>query len=174
MEGSAAGVPPLPRCPLPYSSRSPGEAPLPRSQASTGIRYATIKIKSDGEPFELTVTQLPSSPGNLAAYILSNINRWREQMQLREISPEQLAGNAEEIDLDGNTATLVNLVGTMSAGSSTSSGAVAAAGVGTERPKAKRSPPKPSVTYETPTGWSPGQLVVSRGGIRVPRQAAHL
>ena len=42
---------------------------------------------------------------------LANVNRWRGQLRLPPTDAQQLSGESKSIDLEGSTATLVNLVG---------------------------------------------------------------
>lgn len=141
-------------------------------QSSGGIRYATISIDSD-IPLELTVTRLPiTSSGDLDSYILSNINRWRGQLQLRNITLDQLPLNSEAVDVAGTKATLVNMVGNLSASPPMGSAPFASGG---SRPPATAAPPRtspPKITYDAPETWIKGDLVVSRQGIQIRRQAA--
>jgi hypothetical protein len=73
------------------------------------IRYATLVIPG-AAPLELSVTVLPKS-GDDESYALLNVNRWRGQLRLEPTTAAQLAGESNRLELDGATATLVNLVG---------------------------------------------------------------
>jgi hypothetical protein len=77
----------------------------------SGMRYESFEISSEGKKIELAVTTLPKPPGDEASFLLSNINRWRGQLGLRPIGPDDLAKSTETLELDGATATLVSLVG---------------------------------------------------------------
>lgn len=75
------------------------------------IRFATLVIPSEGKPLELSVTALPSAGGDDENYVLANVNRWRGQLRLPAIAKEQLPDESTQLELDGATATLVNLAG---------------------------------------------------------------
>ena len=80
------------------------------------IRFATLLIPGEGKSLELTVTVLPNSGQDDQKYILMNVNRWRGQLGLPEIAPEQLAGELTQIALENTTASVVNLLGTAGPG----------------------------------------------------------
>lgn len=82
-----------------------------RLEQESGIRYATIKIDSAQPPLELSVTRLPTEDASDKRYLLSNINRWREQMSLPAISEQQLPEQTVQLQLEGAIATLVDLEG---------------------------------------------------------------
>ena len=82
------------------------------------IRYATLVIgaaSAGDKPLEVSVTVLPKS-GDDEDYALVNINRWRGQLKLPPIDQEQLASESTTVELNGAKATVVNLLGTASAG----------------------------------------------------------
>ncbi|MFV2068427.1 MAG: hypothetical protein ACC645_15765 [Pirellulales bacterium] len=81
-------------------------------QAGSGMRFATFKLDAELPPLELTVIPLPVKATDPEEAILSNVNRWRGQMGLAPLPPDQLANETKRIPLDGPIeATLVNLVG---------------------------------------------------------------
>jgi len=82
-----------------------------RQEAGSGMRFATLRFGSGDDPLELSVIALGVPPGEPAAYVLSNINRWRQQLQLPLIAAEELDKQTERIELDGTTATAVDLRG---------------------------------------------------------------
>jgi hypothetical protein len=100
------------------SLRFTGDGP-PRWEAPAGwreepggaMRFATFVIEAAPKPLELTVTTLPHAGEAEADYVLKNVNRWRNQIQLPPIGPEQLAGETSRVELDGITATTVNIEG---------------------------------------------------------------
>ena len=57
---------------------------------------------------ELTVIPLPI-PEDDPDYVLSNVNRWRQQLQLGPLTAPQLGEQAEKIQVGGAVATLVDL-----------------------------------------------------------------
>ncbi len=82
-----------------------------RQKAGSGMRFATLQFGSAEPPLELTVIPLGVPPGEPSAYILSNVNRWRQQLQLPPIAAGELDKQTEKIELDGTTATAVDLRG---------------------------------------------------------------
>jgi hypothetical protein len=80
---------------------------LPGSQ----FRYATIRMPTmdSGKPPDITVSQAGGD-------VLSNINRWRGQLNLKPVSESGLAETTEKLEIDGREATYVSLVGTGSGG----------------------------------------------------------
>jgi hypothetical protein len=101
-----------------FSSEGKPQWTLPagwREQPGSQIRYATLVIPGD-KPLEVSVTALPNTGEDNAAYVRVNVNRWRGQLRLPPITAEQLAGESMTIDLEGGTATVVNLLGTAEPG----------------------------------------------------------
>jgi hypothetical protein len=136
-------------------------------QAGSGMRFATVVVDAADPPLELTVIALPTAEGDAAEQVLANVNRWRGQLALAPIDKSALPQETETLALpSGETATLVNYVGTAKA-----SGGMTppfAGGGGLSRPFAA---PKPTggessaaapFTAETPAGWSTGKT----GGMR--------
>ncbi|HEY3394180.1 MAG TPA: hypothetical protein VGK58_15815 [Lacipirellulaceae bacterium] len=78
------------------------------------MRSATLWIPTEGEPLEMSVTPLPWGGGQ--AELLSNVNRWRQQMQLPEIGPQQLEEDITEIKAGDATVTVVDLSGRFAGG----------------------------------------------------------
>ena len=77
------------------------------------FRFATIEVPGPDKPLELTVTTLPKQEDDDEAYVLANVNRWREQLQLPALEPEELRSKDNSISLkvDGYPCTLINIVG---------------------------------------------------------------
>lgn len=78
-------------------------------QAGSGMRAATITIPAEPEPLELTVIALPWRGGQ--SEVLSNVNRWRGQLQMAPIGVEGLADCTRETSTDGTVMTIVDLQG---------------------------------------------------------------
>lgn len=83
-----------------------------QEQPGSQLRYATLVIPGGEKPLEVSVTALPNPGDDEAGYVLVNVNRWRGQLKLPPIAADQLAGESTRLELDGATATLVNLLGT--------------------------------------------------------------
>ena len=59
----------------------------PGGTSSTGMRYATLVLGEEPDSLELSVTRLPLPMDNFDAYLLQNVNRWRKQLRLKDLSP---------------------------------------------------------------------------------------
>lgn len=131
------------------------------------FRFRTLLMSSDTSPLELAVSSLPLAQDDQQKYLLENINRWRNQLDLAPVSPDQLAQQMDEAQLAGEeTAYFVNLTGTGSGamggsamGSGGMTGAPAAEGAGPAEPDSGT----PQLEYETPEGWQPARV----GGMRL-------
>ena len=80
-----------------------------QQKPGSGMRFATLEFGPEQEPLELSVIPLGVPDGDSAACVLSNVNRWRGQMGLPPITADQLGDETVQLDLDGVTATLVDL-----------------------------------------------------------------
>lgn len=144
-------------------------------EPGSSMRFATLKVKDTDPPVELSVIPLPAS-GSLNEDLLSNINRWRGQVDLPPITAEELktADKAEPaldhelftVQAGDQTITTVSLNGKM-AGNPMSRAPFASGMMGgpsrpapgpTTAPPAAAGPLK----YQTPEGWTPGRS----GGMR--------
>lgn len=76
------------------------------------LRYATLVLKTDAGPLELTVIPLGAEAGTL----LTNVNRWRGQMGLTDTDEAGLKKLTSTIKVDGKDATLVDMKGESSGG----------------------------------------------------------
>jgi hypothetical protein len=140
-------------------------------EAGSGMRYATLQIGAGERAAELTVIGLPNPDEDEDSYLLANVNRWREQLQLPSIDREQLDSEAEVIPLDETKAMLVRMQGI---GSGRMQGRVA-----TGEPRASAMPPNhpviadttigashqqnsPELKYTAPDGWTE----TTAGGLR--------
>ncbi len=146
----------------------------PGGTSSTGMRYATLVLGEEPDSLELSVTRLPLPMDNFDAYLLQNVNRWRKQLRLKDLSTSELSSQTESIAVgDARAIVVKQMVGHLK-----SSGPMAGpfAGAGSNRP-ARPTPPQaggemPRLSYKAPESWRPGELEVSRGGITIRRQAA--
>jgi hypothetical protein len=80
-----------------------------KEDPASQMRSATLWIPTDDEPLEMAVTPLPWRGGQ--ADLLSNVNRWRGQMQLPPIGPQQLSDGISEIKAGDATVTVVDMSG---------------------------------------------------------------
>ncbi len=72
-----------------------------------GMRKAAFKVTDGEKTVEITVIDLAGAAGDR----LSNINRWREQIQLDTITQEQLDRDMKSIEVGDGTGDYVELVG---------------------------------------------------------------
>ena len=140
-------------------------------QPGTGMRIATIMIPTSGKPLEMSVTSLPWS--GTQADLLSNVNRWRGQLQLAPIGTSGLADCTRELAGDGAKLTIVDLLGRMQSTGMTPPFAVGGLASPDGAPDVNLAAPpsvsempaghpafsrsgaadKISVEYESPAGW---------------------
>lgn len=85
-----------------------------KEEAGNAMRAATIVIPSDVKPLEISVNVLPWR--GTQESLLSNVNRWRGQLQLPEIGPQQLADVTREAKAGERPITIVDLRGRFKAG----------------------------------------------------------
>lgn len=72
----------------------------------TPIRKGNFRVGYGPRSAEITVTVFPGDVGGL----LANVNRWRQQIGLGPVDEAGLAEVTEPIQVDGEAATLVDLV----------------------------------------------------------------
>ncbi len=74
---------------------------------ANAMRYATLQIGAGPNPLEVSVFAFGGEAGGM----LSNINRWRGQMQLPPIAEGDLAKETRTVDQGGHKITIVEMVG---------------------------------------------------------------
>lgn len=146
---------------------------------AAGMRYATVLPLPDEPTVELTVIPLPTTGQDETEYVLSNINRWRDQLGMGPIGTEALesalkieapepTAEIQTVALgDAQNAVVVNIAGISSpsppmgrGGPFVSPGAPQGPMVpGPTRPTA---PVASSLKYDVPDGWEEGPA----GGMR--------
>jgi hypothetical protein len=96
---------------LPASSAS--DAPNPQWSVPSNwqqgnpssMRRATFEVTgADGQAAEIAVSVFPGDVGGLMA----NINRWRGQLGLGPVAPDEIAGITSDLDVNGIKATVVD------------------------------------------------------------------
>jgi len=119
-----------------------------QEHGASGLALATIRMQSNGQPAELTITPL----GPEASSVLANVDRWRQQFGYRgpDLTPDQLERYAFEHNMPCGKVTIVDLV---SVPLNLKAGAAAAL-----RPKADQPAPAhgggpPEIEYDLPAGW---------------------
>jgi hypothetical protein len=138
-----------------------------RRLPGSGMRFATLQIGGGEKPVELTVIMLAMPPGDVSAYILSNVNRWRDQLGLRQITPEQLPASTSVIDVGDTRATLVDLEGKSASAGTRRPPFADHPPIGPKAGDQRMGPPPGAgsgggLVYETPAGWEP----IGAGGMR--------
>jgi len=143
-------------------------------------RYQTLKINGTEPPLEVTVSALPGPESDFGGYLLSNLNRWREQLGKEPYDSsdwlEQSRSNGElvVIPTDSQIVAMVNLTGELpeEKGPGRILGAVVLLPPADNSAETTQSPsvtPGPSVTprsaitpevkpgldYQKPENWSP-------------------
>jgi hypothetical protein len=126
-------------------------------------RYATFRVGPDN--LEVTVSALDRK-GN---EVLPNVNRWRKQIGLGEITAAELSQTTRIVEIGGVTATLVDASGPPDAERKQ----LLAAASSEPKPELTRrdphaalpAPTEKPVTYQVPAGWT--DLPVLPGSIRV-------
>lgn len=119
-----------------------------QEEPGSQMRYATLKI--DGTPLEVSVITLPRGETDETEYVLSNVNRWRGQLGLNEIAANELQRETRQVEIDGATATLVNLVGEAKKDSMR---AAPFASGGLPPPIASPGAAEARLKYRVPEGW---------------------
>jgi len=76
------------------------------------MRRATFKIPAGDEQLDMSISTLPRSK-DLDDDILQNVNRWRGQLNLPKLAPEEIATHTKQIELGETTVTFVNISGMM-------------------------------------------------------------
>ncbi len=146
-------------------------------EPGTEMRFATLRISTPHGPLEMSVIPLPTSDGSFDAYLLSNVNRWREQLRLPPITNDELPEKTVEFDIEGTPAWLAAFEGRltqqrMGGGPFAGAGGGPFAGKNTvppQRPAGTESPDSPPFTCEVPEGWTvvnAGQMQLAKYEVR--------
>lgn len=143
----------------------PGWTAKPGNQ----FRFATLAIKSDEGPLEMTVSSLVTPEGDFEEYLLLNVNRWRGQMQVPPLKKEELGEKMRRFDLEDFTAWFVLIDGRVEA-SEAAARAAARGQTGPPRGPAAAVPSKDlDFTYDAPPEWvqrPPAQFRLLDFGVR--------
>lgn len=109
-----AGHPPIDAGPAEEPSTEPGaekfqfETPKGWSPGKpNSMRKASLVVVADDATADISVFQLPAAANEL----LPNVNRWRDQVKLKEVSAEELQKTAKKIEVGGETGDYVELIG---------------------------------------------------------------
>ncbi len=139
-----------------------------QQKPSTGMRFATIDVPSADGPLDLSVTMLPRNEPDIDVYALSNLNRWRGQLGLKNISLGALRDSVETLDAGGTQAMLFDIAG-REPQNNMSRAPFAGGAMPPARPQAENPAPRAAAPaanselhYTVPTGWTSGEA----GGFR--------
>jgi hypothetical protein len=80
-----------------------------QEQPGNEMRLATLVIPGEGKPLEMTVNALPWR--DTEADVVSNVNRWRGQLKLGDITAKELPEFTRQVKVGDQTMTLVDLLG---------------------------------------------------------------
>lgn len=95
-----------------------------QSKPASSMRKATYTITGDGAEADLAITAFPGDVGGE----LANINRWRGQVSLGELSAAQLAGATQHLDANDLHLTVADYTGTVNGASQRLLGAIVPVG----------------------------------------------
>lgn len=147
----AGSADPQPKWELPE-----GWSELPGNQ----FRFATLRLPASAGQLEITVTTLPRGDTPAEEYVLANVNRWRGQVGLPQVSAEELAGTTETFKVGPHDATFVSLVGEATGGGMPGApfaGGAAPPAAQPAEPPARAVESGGKITYDAPEGWTPGK-----------------
>src|SRR5579863_7986946 len=82
-----------------------------KEEPGTAMRFATLRITTPEGRLELSVIPLPTGEGRKDAYLLSNVNRWRDQLRLPPIKQDELAEKTVQFEIEGAPAWMVAFEG---------------------------------------------------------------
>jgi hypothetical protein len=110
-----ANHPPIPSQPLGAPAEPPDDDATityttPDGWSATeasGMRRAAFEVIDGKQKVEITVITLPQSGGER----LANVNRWRNQIQMKDTTAQQLAKDLKKIPMASATGDFVELVG---------------------------------------------------------------
>jgi hypothetical protein len=120
---------------------------LPESwteQPGSGMRKATFRTSSAARSPSISVISL-TAPQD----VLSNVNRWRDQLQLPPLEAGELADQVDTFDVAGSEVTLADIFGTVQMAAA-GGGPMAAAPRGAQ----STNPALQEFTYQAPAEWS--------------------
>jgi hypothetical protein len=96
--GTPAAQRPTWKTPAGWNETPPGE-----------MRVASFRIQGkDGKQADVSVVPLPGGAGG----DLANVNRWRKQLGLSELSSDEISQSVKSLETAGGKATLVEMSGT--------------------------------------------------------------
>ncbi len=126
-----------------------------KPERANEMRYATLTLPGDPK-LEATVTKLPGG-SDLTEALLSNINRWRSQLDLPFIEAADLPSRTEAIKSGDLDITFLNIVGKAKPAAAMPAGmppmAGPHAGPARSAPVAAKDEPASDIKFEKPADW---------------------
>lgn len=77
------------------------------AKAAGAMRKGSYAVKGDGGEADVSITAFPGDTGGL----LANLNRWRGQVSLPPLAPDQLDANREHIEIGALHVDVVDFAG---------------------------------------------------------------
>ena len=120
------------------------------------VRFATLKIATVIPPLEVSVTVLPLAADDFEGYVLSNVNRWRDQLKLPPLDKAQLKQEATQFATEAGPVTFVNFLGNSQLSGIGRASMAGGARAAPDRPAASPRGGEP-LSYTKPEGWQPAK-----------------
>jgi hypothetical protein len=77
---------------------------------ASGMRKASFTVSDGTQLADVSVIDFPAAAGPMMADPLANVNRWRGEVGLPQVTEDELPHVTESIEIDGQLATLVDAV----------------------------------------------------------------
>lgn len=153
-------------------------------QAGNGMRKATLKAGASDRAPSVSVIGL-AAPQE----VLSNVNRWREQLQLPSVTADELERYVDTFEVAGAKVTLADMIGTvnpqaamgrpMPASPAAGRSGSAAAARRKSQDASRSAPPgsRSEFTFDVPTNWTaapPGGMRKASFGVRDGEQQVEI
>lgn len=123
------------------------------------FRLATLKVPTEGGTVDLAVSSLPKSTD---AWLMPNVNRWRDQASLPPLTEETLPNFTETISTEFGPLTWIDVIGQGTAGGMrppfAGGGGPAVPSRTTDSPPPGNRPSPSGLTFDMPDGWKPGKM----------------
>ncbi|MDP7015651.1 MAG: hypothetical protein QGG36_07615 [Pirellulaceae bacterium] len=122
-------------------------------QSTSQFRYATFQADVDGEQIEVTVIPLPYDGEQQRGYLLSNVNRWRGELQQRGLVMSELDAALEPVEVAGLSSYFTTIRGVRSKRSAMAPFAGGALPAPPDAGPREEPPSEGELTYDKPVRW---------------------
>jgi len=78
-----------------------------QSRPAAGMRKVDFLVAAGGKTAVMTAIDFPASAGPMMADPTANLNRWRREIGLPELSPEEATKAMQPLEIDGGAATFM-------------------------------------------------------------------